>query len=364
MSLEKIIYGKNTKDSLGRSHPIKRKIITKCDYCGKISREKNYIKKTAEKKFHFCNASCSQKHKFATRKTKLVNMYFCPICGEVFMQFKHFFERHLRKSHNIDINVIDYKETVIECDKNMSPEEIYIKHILNGILPKCKCGCGEEVKNPRRGAGYVAGHAIRVHNNWGHNSSALAKSQETRREMHKNGEIEIWNAGLTKETDERLAKYGKGISDAFTDERKVEYSERMRKNRLDGTVQTLYGPEHSQWNGGVSTIAAMSYSSKKLYTEWKFPILVNDEFKCSKCGSTDNLQVHHNDIGMSDIARIVVKSLGIKILDPTNIPHDEKRLIKEHIIQYHIDNAVSGITLCYDCHKEVHPSLNFKSNQP
>jgi len=357
--IKKIIYGKKLKDSLGRSHPIKRKIIVECDYCGKLSKEKSYVKKYAEQKHHFCNASCSQRYIFENRKIKLICIYFCPLCDEVFMFHKNSFKRHLFKKHNVDIDNIEFIKKVIECAIDLTPNEIYNKYILNNILPKCKCGCGEDILFSRRSKGFIAGHSGRVHNNWGHNSKALAKSQEVRRQMHKNGEIKIWHKGLTKETDERVRAYGQKISKSFTESKRTKYSKQMRDNRLNGTIPTLYGPEHSQWNGGVSALATMSCSSKRLYREWKLPILSRDKFSCQICGKTKNLHVHHDVIGMSDIVREVVKNLNIKITDPKNVPHETKTIIKEGVIQHHIDHNISGITLCQDCHKKEHPSLNF-----
>ena len=38
---------------------------------------------------------------------------------------------------------------------------------------------------------------------------------------------------------------------------------------------------------------------------------------------------------------------------------DRKKEISDKVIQYHIKNNVSGVTLCRDCHNKLHPSLNF-----
>ena len=34
-------------------------------------------------------------------------------------------------------------------------------------------------------------------------------------------------------------------------------------------------------------------------------------------------------------------------------------MIADAVVDYHINNHVSGITLCGRCHEEKHPSLNF-----
>ena len=127
----------------------------------------------------------------------------------------------------------------------------------------CKCGCKTVVKNE-----WVRGHVARVHNNWGHNPTAIKNSAKTRREQYKNGERKVWNDGLTAETDERVAKNGRGVAKAFTESRKERYSKIMKKNRLDGTVPTLYGRDSSRWQGGTSPLSARVYASNKLYKEW------------------------------------------------------------------------------------------------
>jgi Fe2+ or Zn2+ uptake regulation protein len=77
----------------------------------------------------------------------------------------------------------------------------------------------------------------------------------------------------------------------------------MKENRKNGTMPTLYGTDSSQWKGGISEINVMARSNKRLYDEWKYPILVRDEFKCVKCGSVDDLHIHHDKETMSEIVR-------------------------------------------------------------
>jgi hypothetical protein len=42
------------------------------------------------------------------------------------------------------------------------------------------------------------------------------------------------------------------------------------------------------------------------------------------------------------------------------IDFELKKLIAAKIVDYHINNPVSAITLCSECHNNLHPSLNFK----
>jgi|18_taG_2_1085343.scaffolds.fasta_scaffold01686_4 hypothetical protein len=205
------------------------------------------------------------------------------------------------------------------------------------MVKYCKCGCGDTVKNE-----WVRGHVARVHNNWGHNLKAIENSANTRREQYKNGERKVWNDGLTIE-DERVANNGKQVSKAFTQDRKDRYSKIMKKNRLDGTVPTLYGRDSSRWQGGTSPLSARVYASNRLYSDWKFPILKKAEFKCEECGDNKNLHVHHDKERMADILKSFVK--------------DENPV--EKVVDYHIYSKVSGVVLCKIHHIEQHPSLNF-----
>lgn len=87
-------------------------------------------------------------------------------------------------------------------------EQTYIDYVLDGIEPKCKCGCGQKpnflsIQNGFRD--YVLGHSSRVNNNWGHNPEVVKKSHETQKKMYEKGELIPWNKGLDI-TDDRVKK--------------------------------------------------------------------------------------------------------------------------------------------------------------
>jgi very-short-patch-repair endonuclease len=85
---------------------------------------------------------------------------------------------------------------------NINAEQTYIDYVLNGVEPKCKCGCGEKPKYLGIDAGYrdyIRGHAARINNNWGHNPDVIKKSHDTQRKMHSDGTLKMWNDGLTIE---------------------------------------------------------------------------------------------------------------------------------------------------------------------
>lgn len=264
-------------------------------------------------------------------------MYRCKRCQKEFDSYERL-KRHARKFHNID------------------SISFHVEYHLGDEWPQCKCGCNGKVKWSYQLKGFrefCKGHVARVRNNWGHNPRAIEKSAETRRQQYASGEREQWNKGFTKETNESIKKYGKSISRAFTISRKKEYSKRMKQNRRNGTIPDLKGPHHSQWNGGTSSVSMLVYNDVRFYEEWKRPILVRDRFKCVECGNTKDLHVHHN---VEMLCEIIKKHVGNGI-DTSN--HELKRSIADAVVDYHVKNKVSGVTICRGCHGKIHPSLNF-----
>lgn len=116
----------------------------------------------------------------------------------------------------------------------IKPQVTYNEYILDGESYKCKCGCGETPKFLSITKGYrdyVKGHHSRIKNNWGHNPEAQKKSKETQRKMYENGDLVIWNKGLTKD-----------------DPRVHDYIEKMRNNpeRNRKISELKSGTHHSE----------------------------------------------------------------------------------------------------------------------
>lgn len=84
----------------------------------------------------------------------------------------------------------------------ITAEETYIDYMLNGMEPKCKCGC--ELKPKFLGVNegfreFVNGHNSRVNNNFQIRPEIKLKSSKTQKQKYINGELQIWNKGLTIE---------------------------------------------------------------------------------------------------------------------------------------------------------------------
>lgn len=269
-----------------------------------------------------------------------LNSFKCPACD------KHFelasLSKHCSRIHNID------------------PETLYLVLFCDGIKPTCECGCKGETKFYGAIRGYskfVPGHQARVNNNWGHNKKALDKSHKTCRQLRASGELEVWNKGLSKETNESVAAYGLGTSNSFTEEKRSRYSTTMSKNRKAGVIRSPRGPEHGRWKGGVSALQSLCRS---LVTNvWTIPKLKEANFACRRCGAKSDLNVHHSGERFADIVRIYCKQFA---WFGDELDNDKKIKIAEAVARHHVEKEVPGIVVCHDCHIEIHEELGEKIN--
>lgn len=265
-------------------------------------------------------------------------MHKCNHCNDKFEKLTSL-RRHVSRVHKI------------------KSQEFYNEYVLNGEIPTCKCGCGEETTFVSFNKGYnewIRGHISRVKNNWGHNPTAIENSAQTRREQYKNGDREVWNKGLTKEDHPSIAKYGKGVSNTINsnNDELTRRSDYMKFQwETDPNFKIRCGKDAPRWNGGTSTINSLVRSNKRLYDEWIYPILKEQNFQCQTCGDTGQLEVHHSEETMSEI-------LNKLIDDISDYTFDEKKEIMNEVIDYHIENEVKGEVLCKSCHMKLHPSYN------
>jgi len=189
---------------------------------------------------------------------------------------------------------------------------------------------------------FIRGHSTRVHNNWGHNEAAKAKSLKKRQDeglWSRNP----WNRGKTKDNDERVANIGKKIKEKHGE----RYSILMRGNRLSGALPSLTGSSHPNWRGGTSALAPLCRS--RIYREWAYPKLQSAGFKCTQCSETRELEVHHDGERFSEILQKGIETLG----EPGD-DFDRKTCFVDWVLWYHTENDVSGRVLCSPCHEAVH----------
>jgi len=94
---------------------------------------------------------------------------------------------------------------------------------------------------------------------------------------------------------------------------------------LQKAINTSYRKKHP---GVLSTLGSKKLGRKsKAYLIWRKYILKRDNYSCVKCGSTKRIQAHH------------------------------KKAWSKYKNQGNRFNVNNGITLCFSCHKLLHPWL-------
>ena len=117
--------------------------------------------------------------------------------------------------------------------------------------------------------------------------------------------------------------------------------ERCYKCNLD----TRRGENHNWYTNGTTSLNQAAY--KAIWKSWKQPILERDNYTCTECGCTSDLEVHHIE-RFSEIRDMVLK------LHPSLSPQviEEKQALCELIVSAH--ESVEGVTLCRACHRSLH----------
>lgn len=258
----------------------------------------------------------------------------CPTCQQDFKSYTAV-SLHYRNKHG---SSSDLFETM---------RQKYVAERLGGVVPTCECGCGKTTKYGGYEQGYskfAPGHQARVNNNWGNNETARAKSLEKRR-AEGLWSKDPWNRGKTKESDPEFARI---VERAYNSPKeKARKSLKMKEQWEEQNIVPLTGSSHPQWKGGTSALQPLVRSH--LYSRWTYPKLVASGFKCARCGSAADLEVHHDGERFASILHRAVETLG----EPGD-SFEKKALIAEWVASYHVDAQVSGAVLCEPCHEAAH----------
>ena len=114
---------------------------------------------------------------------------------------------------------------------NISAEEIYVNYILNGIKPKCECGCEEIPNFISIGKGYskfIKYHHNRVpgKNNYHKNPETHQKAINTQKKNWKEGKYKGWWEDKTPETINKIESIKKKLRN--NKERGVRISKKLK----------------------------------------------------------------------------------------------------------------------------------------
>jgi G:T-mismatch repair DNA endonuclease (very short patch repair protein) len=128
---------------------------------------------------------------------------------------------------------------------NVPRVELYM--LVNNIpsIPKCKCGCGQEVKfQSSKFAEYIQGHIARANGGF-YSEKGAKKSGETRKKRFASGEITQWNKGK-QYTDEQLKVYQAA---AAKPERKEKISKALKgKKKSPEHVAKIKADRQKYWS--------------------------------------------------------------------------------------------------------------------
>lgn len=174
----------------------------------------------------------------------------CPCCKFTSKQEKKFYA-HLKNQHQID-----------------DPEQLYISAVLGGTRPTCQCSptCNRPVKWTGWKRGYLSKYVK------GHNAiiDSCFTSPEMQKKIHKKrvegiieGRTRVWNAGLTKENDERVlassAKISKTLKEGYETGRIIDWrtlnpeKARVAVEQMSSTKKQKFASgELKSWNEGLT----------------------------------------------------------------------------------------------------------------
>jgi very-short-patch-repair endonuclease len=175
--------------------------------------------------------------------------YVCNICDE---EFETIFSlvRHSSKIHNIE------------------PETTYCGYVLNGVKPKCECGCGNETNYISCNQGYsrfIRSHHNRVKgkNNFHKNPLTHTKALATQKENWKLGKYTGWWEKDDEETKlkiegikeklrnnkvrgEKISKALTGVSKSDESKRKLGITQKERYKK-DPSIKVVLSEKRLKW---------------------------------------------------------------------------------------------------------------------
>ena len=75
-------------------------------------------------------------------------------------------------------------------------------------------------------------------------------------------------------------------------------------------------------------------------------------FTCRDCGAQKDLCVHHDQERFADILQKAMQHFQVQ--DAMTLTFEQKHELSLWVVDYHLDNGVSGVVLCEGCHERAH----------
>lgn len=143
--------------------------------------------------------------------------FICNICQKEYDNIKSL-RGHIFQKHNLD------------------SDKIYIEYVLNGVPPKCECGCGRTppfITISKGFSRFIRGHHNRVKgkNNFHKNPETHQKAIETQKKNWKEGKYVGWWENKTPETLKKI----EGIKEKLRNDKKRA---KLISDKLSGIPKT------------------------------------------------------------------------------------------------------------------------------
>jgi len=145
----------------------------------------------------------------------------------------------------------------------------------------------------------------------------------------------------------------------FRKDVKSKVSNALKEGYNTGRIKKKLGIDNPNWRG---TRTFSNYCRLRLYHSWIFPIMKRDKFKCTKCGSNKQLQVHHIN-ELRNIIKFILSENNISNIEDLSGSYKYDELI-EQVVNIH--TLSDGITVCHDCHKlidERYRRINYETQE-
>jgi hypothetical protein len=188
----------------------------------------------------------------------------CPLCADQFKQELKL-NKHLQLSHDVT-----------------DVEALYVKHVLNNIRPRCACceTCDASIRwgGWKKGfiSKYARGHNARVDSIY-NNPTFQKQAAKKRKSKFSQGAITVWNKGLSKTDDDRIAsaaqKISRTLKDGYSSGRlidwrsKDEHRAKFHAKKVSLTKQKLFAEgKLNIWNAGLTkeTDARLAQAATKI----------------------------------------------------------------------------------------------------
>ena len=150
---------------------------------------------------------------------------------------------------------------------------------------------------------------------------------------------QVWNKGLTKETDERVKINSQGIAKHIK-EHPLRYW--LGKKRLD-----ISGKNCHTWKGGITPLEKLIRESLE-YKTWRINVYKRDYYTCRECFRKDgNIIAHHIKSFTNIFQEFLQQYSQFSPID------DKETLVRLSFTYQPFWNVNNGKTLCEKCHKSL-----------